>query len=175
MLLDRTCSIFRKRTTEAAVVDTVADVVLALAGDDAAGVVTEYERLTWGEVVQQAADRAAFLSGMRAGRQVHAGVLLDNVPDYLFWTCAAALAGDIRHTDCDLIVTEDRLAGLLCDRDHGGLDHGVPPARLDPRAHQRCVAIEQRCRHAPRSRAAHSWTVTTACVRRRRCMRVWVT
>jgi len=93
-------------------VDTVADVVLALAGDDAVGVVTEYE---------------------------------------------------------------DRLAGLLCDRDHGGLDHGVPPARLDPRAHQRCVAIEQRCRRAPRSRAAHSWAVTTACVRRRRCMRVWVT
>jgi fatty-acyl-CoA synthase len=124
-------------------VDTFAEVVLARAGDQAVGVVSGDERLTWGEVVEEAAARAAFLSELRtAGRQVHAGVLLENVPDYLFWTCAAALAGavvvginptrrgqelagDIRHTDCDLIVTEDGLAGLL-----GSLDHGVPPARV---------------------------------------------
>jgi fatty-acyl-CoA synthase len=124
-------------------VDTFAEVVLARAGDDGVGVVSEHERLTWAEVVEEAAVRAAFLSEMRvAGRQVHVGVLLENVPDYLYWTCAAALAGavvvginptrrgrelasDIRHTDCDLIVTEDRLAGLLA-----GLDPGVPPARV---------------------------------------------
>jgi fatty-acyl-CoA synthase len=124
-------------------VDTFADVVLARAGDDEVGVVSEYERLTWAEVVEEAAVRAAFLSEMRvAGRQVHVGVLLENVPGYLYWTCAAALAGavvvginptrrgrelagDIRHTDCDLIVTEDRLAGLL-----GGLDVGVPQGRM---------------------------------------------
>jgi fatty-acyl-CoA synthase len=129
-------------------VDTFADVVLARAGDEAVGVVFDYERLMWGEVVRQAADRAALLSELRAaGRQVHVGLLLENVPDYLFWTCAAALAGavvvginptrrgqelagDIRHTDCDLIVTEDRLAGLLGDPDHGSLDHGVPPERV---------------------------------------------
>jgi fatty-acyl-CoA synthase len=129
-------------------VDTFADVVLARAGDDGVGVVSEYERLTWAEVVGEAAVRAAFLSEMRvAGRQVHVGVLLENVPGYLYWTCAAALAGavvvginptrrgrelagDIRHTDCDLIVTEDRLAGLLSDPDHGRLDIGVPAARV---------------------------------------------
>ena len=123
--------------------DTFADVVLARAGDDAVGVVFDYERLRWGEVVREAADRAALLSDLRAvGRQVHVGLLLENVPDYLYWTCAAALAGavvvginptrrgqelagDIRHTDCDLIVTADSQAGLL-----DGLDHGVPPARV---------------------------------------------
>jgi fatty-acyl-CoA synthase len=129
-------------------VDTFADVVLARAGDDGVGVVSELERLTWAEVVEEAAVRAAFLSEMRVpGRQVHVGVLLENVPGYLYWTCAAALAGavvvginptrrgrelagDIRHTDCDLIVTEDRLAGLLGDPARGGLDHGVPAARV---------------------------------------------
>lgn len=128
--------------------DTFADVVLARAGDDGVGVVSEYERLTWAEVVEEAAVRAAFLSEMRvAGRRVHVGVLLENVPGYLYWTCAAGLAGavvvginptrrgrelagDIRHTDCDLIVTEDRLAGLLGDPDHRGLDVGVPPERV---------------------------------------------
>ncbi len=65
-------------------------------------------------------------------------MLLENVPDFVFWIGGAALAGaavvginptrrgaelahDIRHTDCDLIVTEDRLAELL-----DGIDHGVP-------------------------------------------------
>ena len=127
---------------------TFAEVVQARAGDSSVGVVSGDERHTWGSVVQQAADRAAFLSGTygpathHAGRQLHIGVLLENVPDYLYWTCAAALAGavvvginptrrghelarDIRHTDCDLIVTEGSLAGLL-----SGLDHGVPAARI---------------------------------------------
>jgi fatty-acyl-CoA synthase len=63
-------------------------------------------------------------------RQVHVGVLLENVPEYVFWLAGAALAGavvvginptrrgaelsaDIEHTDCDLIVTDAELAGLL--------------------------------------------------------------
>lgn len=85
---------------------------------------------------------------MHPGRQVHIGVLLENMPEYLFWTCAVALsgsvlvginptrrgrelAGDIRHTDCDLIITddliitEDSLAGLLV-----GIGHGVPAERV---------------------------------------------
>jgi len=144
-------------------VNTFAEVVRARAGDGNVGVVFGHERVTWGNVVQEAADRAAFLSGAYGaaphaagdaapaapaapsgppGRQLHIGVLLENVPDYLYWTCAAALAGavvvginptrrgpelaaDIRHTDCDLIITEDALASLLA-----GLDHGVPAARI---------------------------------------------
>jgi fatty-acyl-CoA synthase len=70
------------------------------------------------------------------------GVLLENVPDFVFWIGAGALSGavvvginasrsgpevaqDIRHADVDLIVTEDRLAHLL-----EGQDHGVPADRV---------------------------------------------
>lgn len=134
--------------------ETFAEVVLARAGDDGTGVVFGDERRTWGTVVRESADRAAFLSTIcgtgshgtgshgTGERALHIGVLLENVPDYLYWTCAAALAGvvivginptrrgqelasDIRHTDCDLIITEDSLAGLL-----SGLDHEVPPERV---------------------------------------------
>jgi fatty-acyl-CoA synthase len=69
-------------------------------------------------------------------------VLLDNVPEYSFLLGAAAFAGgavvginptrrgaelarDIRHTDCALIVTEERHAPLL-----EGLDTGVPKERV---------------------------------------------
>ncbi len=121
--------------------DTFAQIVRSRAGDDRVGLRFGDQEWSWGEVVQESCDRAAFLSALGGavdGReQVHIGVLLENVPDYLFWTFAAALTGsvvvginhtrrggelahDIRHTDCDLIVTEDRLIGLL-----EGVDHGV--------------------------------------------------
>lgn len=121
--------------------DTFAQIVRSRAGDGHLGLRFGDQEWTWAEVVQEAADRAAALSefgGPGGGRrQVHIGVLLENLPDYLFWTCAAALTGsvvvginhtrrggelahDIRHTDCDLIITEDRLVGLL-----DGVDHGV--------------------------------------------------
>jgi fatty-acyl-CoA synthase len=63
-------------------------------------------------------------------RAVHVGVLLDNTPEYLFALGGAALAGaavvgvnhtrreehllrDLRHTDCDLVISEPRHAPLL--------------------------------------------------------------
>jgi len=82
------------------------------------------------------------LSTSRVDGPFHVGVLLENVPDYLFLLAAGSLSGativglnstrrgeelarDIRHTDCQLIVTEQRLAGLLDD-----LDLGVPSERI---------------------------------------------
>src|SRR6202035_2662606 len=73
---------------------------------------------------------------------VHVGVLLDNVPEYLFWLAGAALAGavvvginptrrgqelarDIRFTDCTLVVTDEVGSGLL-----EGLDVGLPAERV---------------------------------------------
>src|SRR5207247_1889938 len=78
----------------------------------------------------------------RDGRPFHIGVLLENVPEYLFWIGAAAfsgatvvginptrrgaeLAADIRHSDCELIVTDRSQVALL-----EGLDVGVDDERL---------------------------------------------
>ncbi len=115
---------------------TFAEVVRSRIGDGHVGLRFGDDSWTWGDVVQEAADRSAALAGL-GKRRPHIGVLLENVPDYVFWLAAAALSGavvvginptrrgaelahDIRHTQCDLIVTEDRLAGLL-----DGIDHGV--------------------------------------------------
>lgn len=119
---------------------TFAQIVRSRADDDHVGLRFDDREWTWADVVTAAAERAAALSELVGGRRerpVHIGVLLENVPDFLFWTSAAALTGsvvvginhtrrgaelahDIRHTDCDVIVTEDRLVGLL-----DGVDHGV--------------------------------------------------
>ena len=124
---------------------TFADVVRSRLGDDAIGLRFEDEQWTWDEVVRESAVRAAVLSALvprPEGRQVHVGVLLENVPDFVFWIGGGALAGavvvginasrsgpevgsDIRHADVDLLVTEHRLAHLL-----DGADHGVPEERV---------------------------------------------
>ncbi|EHK84161.1 acyl-CoA synthetase [Rhodococcus pyridinivorans AK37] len=99
----------------------------------------EDQQWTWGKVVQESADRAAAIVATvpaPADRQRHIGVLLENVPDFVFWIGAGALAGaavvginasrsgpeiarDIAHADIDLVVTESRLAHLLEDTGHG--------------------------------------------------------
>ncbi len=83
--------------------------------------------------------RAGLLRSQRRAAPLHVGVLLENVPEYLFWLGAAALAGaavvginptrrgeelarDIRFTECRLLVTDDAGAALLA-----GLDTGVDP------------------------------------------------
>ncbi|GAB2888060.1 AMP-binding protein [Nocardioides pacificus] len=129
--------------------ETFADIVRSRAGDDAVGLVFEDRAWTWGEVVQESADRAAALVAAvprPEGRQVHVGVLLENVPDFVFWIGAGSLAGavvvginssrsaaelavDIRHADVDLIVTEERLAHLVRGQSSGH-DHGVPDERV---------------------------------------------
>lgn len=126
-------------------VETFAQVVCSRLGDDAVGLRFEDQQWTWDQVVREGAVRAAALGSLvpRPGdRQIHVGVLLENVPDYVFWICGGALAGavvvginasrsgpelaqDIRHADIDLIITEQRLAHLLV-----GDEHPVPPERI---------------------------------------------
>lgn len=128
------------------------------AEDDTVGLKFEGQEWTWAQVVQEAADRAAAISEIGVAgesRQPHIGVLLDNVPDFLFWLCAGALAGaavvginpsrrgdelaqDIRHTECDAIITESRQTGLL-----EGIEHGVPARRvldIDQPAYERFLS-----------------------------------
>ena len=80
---------------------------------------------------EKASRRAALFDELRdPDRPPHIGVLLDNVPDYLFWLSAAALSGLVvvginstyrgdqlgqlvRHTDCQLLVTDSAFDPLL--------------------------------------------------------------
>ncbi len=136
--------------------DTVAELVASRARDDHTGLLFEAGRWTWAEVVHAAAVRAAVLEGLRGDGPFHVGVLLDNVPEYVFLLAGAALAGaaivginptrrgaelatDIRHTDCTCIVTEARHRALL-----DGLDTDVPDTRVftieSPEWRARCDA-----------------------------------
>ncbi|MFF3494512.1 AMP-binding protein [Streptomyces sp. NPDC002795] len=121
---------------------TIADLLLARVGDDHTGLRTRERAWTWDEVVRESAARAAWARELRADGPFHIGVLLDNVPEYVFWLGAAALGGaavvginptrrgaelerEVRHTDCQLIVT-DRAGLKLLD----GLDVGVARERF---------------------------------------------
>ncbi|MGE2731032.1 AMP-binding protein [Mycolicibacterium vaccae] len=126
--------------------EDIAAMLLARVGDGHPGLRTREQTWTWDEVVGESAARAALADSLRAeafaDKPFHIGVLLPNVADFVFWLGAGALAGaaivglnptrgaadlvaDIRHADCQLIVTDragaDRLAGL---------DHGLPGSRI---------------------------------------------
>jgi fatty-acyl-CoA synthase len=147
--------------------DTFAELLLARADDDHPGLLFEDERHSWAEVVRAAGLRAGLIGELagetrraRGERPLHVGVLLENVPEYVFWIGAAALAGatlvginptrrgaelaaDIRHTDCDAIITDTAHAGLL-----DGLDTGVASERL---LRTDSATYQTRLRHPARS------------------------
>ena len=120
---------------------TMRELLLARAEDDGPALLFEDERYSWREYFHACCERAEALLAWRRPGPFHVGVLLENVPEYLFMTGAATLAGatvvginptrrgaglerDIRHTDCQILVTEHRHAELL-----EGLDLGVPEDR----------------------------------------------
>jgi fatty-acyl-CoA synthase len=120
----------------------VADLLLARADDDHPAVVAGDASWTWSESVASSAARAALLRSLGDLDPPHVGVLLGNEPEYLFWLGAAALAGavvvginptrrgealagDVRRTDCRVLVTDAVGAALL-----DGLDTGVPADRV---------------------------------------------
>jgi len=120
---------------------TVAETILAHAGDNGVGLRFEDARWTHAEVATETAIRAALLASLPVDPP-HIGVLLDNVPEFLFWLGAAAvtrsvvvginptrrgaeLERDIRATDCRWIVTDRDHAPLL-----DGVDTGVPGERV---------------------------------------------
>lgn len=122
---------------------TFADLLLTRADDDHPGLLFEDGRWTWREVVRECNARATVLASLRRpGRPFHVGVLLENVPEYIFLIGAAALSGatliginptrrgaelaaDIRGVDCDLLLTDPQQRPLL-----DGLDTGVDPDRI---------------------------------------------
>jgi len=123
-------------------VDTVAELLLARAEDDHPALLFGDEAWSWREVVAESAQRAAVARELRRPGPFHIGVLLENGPEYLFWLGGAALSGatvvginptrrgaelarDVRHTDCQLIVTDAAGHQTLA-----GLDIGVDDDRI---------------------------------------------
>jgi acyl-CoA synthetase (AMP-forming)/AMP-acid ligase II len=120
---------------------TMRDLLLARAKDDSPALYFEDEEWSWRQVFEACCERAAALLALRRSGPFHVGVLLDNVPEYVLLSGAATLCGatlvginptrrgaglerDIRHTDCQFLMTESRHLPLL-----EGLDLGLPEDR----------------------------------------------
>jgi fatty-acyl-CoA synthase len=134
---------------------SVAELLVARADDDHPGLRFEEEQWRWREVVAASAARASLLRSMSDLDPLHVGVLLGNVPEYIFWLGAGALAGatvvginstrrggalagDILRTDCRVIVTDAEGARLLEDLEFGVRDDRV--LRIDHEAYAERVA-----------------------------------
>ncbi len=102
----------------------------------------EDQSWTYVEWVQACAARAALFAAMAGDGVPHVGVLLDNVPEYSMWLGAAAVSGativginptrrgeelarDITHTECQVVITEQRHLELLEGIDLGAADGRV--------------------------------------------------
>jgi len=131
--------------------DTIDAFLRARAHDPGVALRFGDESWTWPETTAAAAQRAVLLlaerrpgpSGPteREAAPLHVGVLADNIPEYVHWLSAAALAGatvvginptrrgaelarDITHTDCQVLVVDPTYRELL-----DGLDLGETLSR----------------------------------------------
>ena len=116
----------------------MAEIVLARAADDRVALRFVDQSWTYREWVRCCADRAAWFTTIRDPKcPPHIGVLLDNVAEFTMWLGAAALAGatvvginptrrgeqladDVRHTECQVVITEASCRDLI-----EGLDLGL--------------------------------------------------
>jgi fatty-acyl-CoA synthase len=122
---------------------TAAAILCERADDDGIAFCFEGQQWTYRQLVAEAARRVAMFDAL-VDRDCppHIGVLLDNVPDYMFWLTAAAVSGTVvvginstyrgeqlahlvRHTECQILVTSRSHLALT-----DGFDTGVDPARV---------------------------------------------
>jgi fatty-acyl-CoA synthase len=122
---------------------TAAEILRRRAEDGAIAFCFEEQRWTYSQLIEEAARRVVLFDALEdRGRPPHIGVLLDNVPDYLFWLAAAALSGRVivginstyrgdqlaqlvKHTECQLLVTSRSYLPIM-----EGVDTGVEPERV---------------------------------------------
>lgn len=119
------------------------ELLKARATDDRVAIRFEDASITWAQYVGECSTRVAYLNAkLNPSAPPHVGVLLDNVPDFLMWLGAAALANavvvginptrrgselerDITHTDCQLIITESNYLPLLDGLDLGDANNQI--------------------------------------------------
>jgi fatty-acyl-CoA synthase len=125
---------------------TIASYLAARAADERPALTVDDHTWTWSEAVAEAGAHAAVLRRLRddqpEGAPFHVGVLLENVPEFVWLLYGAALAGatvvginptrrgaelerDIRHTDCQWLFTSADLAGLVAGLDLGAVGSPV--------------------------------------------------
>jgi fatty-acyl-CoA synthase len=110
--------------------------LLELCHSDRRAILYEDRQWSYRELVQEGSRRASLFSRIAdPTRPPHVGVLLDNVPDYIFWLAAGALSNVvivginstyrgtqlaqlIDHSDCQFLVTSSDLLSLLDDAPH---------------------------------------------------------
>ncbi len=115
---------------------SIAEAWLARAKDTNPGLRFEDLEWSWSEVVDESLRRAELWTQLRQAGPPHVAVLLDNVPEHVWWLGACALSGsvvvggntthrgpalaaELAHTQCQLLVTDQRHLGLV-----EGLDLG---------------------------------------------------
>ena len=123
---------------------TIDQLIRDRAGDARVGLAFSDRTWTHAEVVQAQAERASLLLSLRQPGPFHVALLMDNVPEYVFWMGGAALAGavvvggnpthrgdelarDLSHTECQLLVTNSTYRGLVQGHDLGA---ALPPERI---------------------------------------------
>src|ERR1700760_691802 len=112
---------------------TMAALVRARADDDNVALVHEDRSWTWRDVVAESAVRAAWMRAtLNPDLPPHVGILLPNVPEFVFQIFGAALAGacivgvnptrrgaelqrDVEHTNCQVVLADATYADLLPD------------------------------------------------------------
>jgi len=111
-------------------ITTASELVRLRAADDGRGILFEGREWTWAEAVREASARAGLFAELREPGPFHVAVLLENSPEYLFILMGAALggativglnpsrrgdelAGDLHHTDCQLVITDSTQAHHL--------------------------------------------------------------
>lgn len=140
---------------------TFGAMLLARLGDRRPGILFHDQSWTWDAAVRECAVRASLLAQWArecrdriaarpeaSHRTLHVGILLDNVPEYLWLFGGAALAGatviginptrrgaelvaDIRGVDCDVLVTSADGAALLDGFGTADLGLDRAPLRID--------------------------------------------
>ena len=123
--------------------DTIEQLIRDRAGDTRVGLAFSDRTWTHAEVVSKQAERAALLLELRQPGPFHVALLMDNIPEYVFWMGGAALAGavvvggnpthrgdelarDLSHTECQLLVTNPTYRELVKGHDLGP---ALPEAR----------------------------------------------
>jgi fatty-acyl-CoA synthase len=110
--------------------ETVDELIRRREGDEHTALRHEDQQWSWAEHVRACATRAALARDRRRPGPFHIGFLMENIPELSFWLGAGAVAGAtmvgvnptrrgaelaaaVRHTDCQLLVTELRLLPLV--------------------------------------------------------------